>query len=306
MDVQSCRQFQYVFSTIHSPLYSQVVELIIKPIPKHNIHQKRVITQFLNKLIGQANSAVIMPTDVAQLDDYHIYTQLHQLMNTHVYPTIGYPQNENYGRSISRVHDIMLLLRTLHIPIHSNIRFVDIGCSMGEITKELAQALHTPYGIGIDVLHSSQVIHNNTGTPTFKYICVTPTHTRLPLDDASQDIVTAIMSLHHIQQVDAYLSEIHRILKPEGVLIIQEHDPQSPDDAVALDILHGLYSMVWAKTGEQEQPFFCQTYDAVYFSRQQLQEKLVALGFQLHTPKHNYKAIPKYNPFGNYWCVALK
>lgn len=305
--VSLCNQFQYVFSNIHSPLYSQVVALIMKPIPKHNEHLKQIMVQFLNGLIGQANSAIIASNSVAPLHDYNVYIRLHQLMNAAIYPVIGYPQNENHGRSISRVHDIMLLLHALHIPLHSNIRFVDVGCSMGEITKEFALQLNTSYAVGIDVLHPSQVPHatHSNGDKAFQYICVDPDIPQLPFDDASQDIVTAVMSLHHIQHVDACLSEIRRILKPTGVVIIQEHNPQTDDDCIALDILHGLYSMVWAPIGKQEQPFFCYTYDAIYLSKQNLHSKLSGLGFEVNTPKLNYKAIPKHNPSSNYWCVGI-
>lgn len=308
MNVQSCVQFQYVFSNIHSELYSQVVALIMKPIPKHNEQLKQIVTQFLNGLIGQANSHVLNPNIVHPLHDYNVYQRLHQLMNTSIYPVIGYPQNENHGRSMSRVHDMLLLLNTYHIPITQHIKFVDIGCSMGEITKEFARVLDTSYGVGIDVLHHSQVIHKNyyDNQPAFKYICIDSKCTKLPFENASQDIVTAIMSLHHIQYVDAYLMEIHRVLKPGGVFIIQEHNPQTPDDCIALDILHGLYSMVWAPMGYQEQPFFCNVYDANYLSKQTLQCQLSELGFEVHIPKLNYKAIPKYNPSHNYWLIGIK
>ena len=47
---------------------------------------------------------------------------------------------------------------------------------------------------------------------------------KIPADDASQDIVLMFMSLHHvpIDKMDDAFSEIHRVLKPGGLLYVSE------------------------------------------------------------------------------------
>lgn len=313
LDVKSKLQFQYVFSNLDTQLYVLVLELILKPIPKnHRQHMfmKSQITNYLNSIIGQANYCVIHPNKMP-VNDVDVYTHLHHIMNTSIYPIIGYPQNENYGRSMSRVHDIMALLHSKYSVFDNTnklepLHFVDIGCSMGEITKELARVLHTPYGVGIDILHSSQVIyqHNDDGLKAFEYIQIDQDTNALPFKNGSQDIVLAVMSLHHIQHVDKCLAEVARILKRGGLFIIQEHSPNNRDECIALDILHGLYSMVWAPIGNQEQPYFCDVYDANYKSKWEWMELLQNYGFEIHVPKMSFKSIPKHNPFGNFWAIA--
>jgi ubiquinone/menaquinone biosynthesis C-methylase UbiE len=234
-------------------------------------------------------------------------------MNMYIYPIIGAPKNENYGRSMTRVHDIMTILHSKYSPAialdgDTPLHFVDIGCSMGEITKELARELQTPYGVGVDVLHPSQVPHkqHTDGTSAFQYIQIDPNTNALPFATASQDIVLAVMSLHHIQCVDACIREIVRILKPGGVFLIQEHSPNNADGCVALDILHGMYSMVWGTLDNQEQPFFCEVYDASYKTKWEWMKLLQKYGFEIHVPKMNFKSIPKNNPFDNFWAIALR
>ena len=59
-------------------------------------------------------------------------------------------------------------------------------------------------------------------------------------------------------------------MKPGGIFLIREHDIDELNDTdgkIFLDILHGLYSISWAKEGNQENPEFCSNYYANYRSR---------------------------------------
>jgi SAM-dependent methyltransferase len=58
---------------------------------------------------------------------------------------------------------------------------------------------------------------------------------------ADFDIVTAIMSLHHIPDLGPVMAEIIRVLKPGGYLFLKEHDVWSPADCALIDIEHALH-----------------------------------------------------------------
>ncbi len=46
---------------------------------------------------------------------------------------------------------------------------------------------------------------------------------RVPLPDASADLILSIQVLEHVVDLDAYLSECHRLLKPGGLLLLSTH-----------------------------------------------------------------------------------
>lgn len=46
---------------------------------------------------------------------------------------------------------------------------------------------------------------------------------RLPLDDASVDVVLSTQVLEHVRDVDAYLAEARRVLRPGGAAVVSTH-----------------------------------------------------------------------------------
>ena len=59
----------------------------------------------------------------------------------------------------------------------------------------------------------------------FKYVKIPKSYPlKLPFDSESADFVTLNSVLHHIRDVDNFKKELHRILKPNGILIIA-HEP---------------------------------------------------------------------------------
>ncbi len=57
--------------------------------------------------------------------------------------------------------------------------------------------------------------------------CVVTSGNKLPFSDNIFDKVLIIDALHHIQEKEAVLKEVRRILKPGGNLILEEFNPKS-------------------------------------------------------------------------------
>ena len=53
----------------------------------------------------------------------------------------------------------------------------------------------------------------------------------LPFPDESYDLVTCRLAIHHFPQPHRFISEAHRVLKKQGVLLIQDHC--APEDSKA-------------------------------------------------------------------------
>ena len=88
---------------------------------------------------------------------------------------------------------------------------VDIGCSSGDYLELLP-----PNSIGLDVDLSALLQGRAKG---LKVICA-DADKPLPFRDASVDGVLASHILEHLRSPIAFLEEVHRVLKPGGILVI--------------------------------------------------------------------------------------
>ena len=96
-------------------------------------------------------------------------------------------------------------------------RLLDVGCADGTTTKQIARRLKNFKITGID-LYSKSIgfAKKNNEKINFR---VADTH-NLPFKNQSFDVVTAIETLEHMSQPRLALSEIYRVLKKAGFLIV--------------------------------------------------------------------------------------
>ena len=125
----------------------------------------------------------------------------------------------------------------------------------------------------------------------------------LPFDDNSVDLVSCIMSIHHFEHKEKMLNEIERILKPNGLFIIREHEYDYTKELKDLiDLEHALFAtVIHKKMNIQEIDSFWKTYIGEYFSFSSLQNDLKKRNFVAF----NEKIYPK-GPTNYYWCVFKK
>jgi SAM-dependent methyltransferase len=92
-------------------------------------------------------------------------------------------------------------------------RVVDVGCGEGRLARDLK---HLGYEVvGIDA-SPTLLAAAREADPGGTYELADAA--ALPLSDASADLVTAFMSLHDIDDIDAALREVARVLVPGGRL----------------------------------------------------------------------------------------
>ena len=99
-----------------------------------------------------------------------------------------------------------------------------------------------------------------------------------------------LMVLHHIDHIEQMLLEISRILKPNGLFIIREHDCTPNSLSLILDIMHGLYARVWSEPAEMSS--FCDNYHAHYYSQSSLNSLIQSYHFIHHHLSPSYHHIP--------------
>jgi ubiquinone/menaquinone biosynthesis C-methylase UbiE len=180
-----------------------------------------------------------------------------------------YKQDDCFSadRGIFMASKIINIINPLNLKINS---LLDYGCANGTITKELAKQLNVQIIYGADI--------KKVDKPDFNFILLQDNNLMPQVKNKSIDFINASMVLHHVKDINQTLKEFRRIISDKGILVIREHDCRNKSFSTFLDILHGLYSLVWSEP--MEDPNFVQDYKAYYKSFEEWDKLLRSFGFQ--------------------------
>lgn len=94
-------------------------------------------------------------------------------------------------------------------------RLLDIGCGTGfiiNLAKDLFAEIH-----GVDI---TQAMLSKIDTSVGNITLHNTIAEKLPFEDGYFDVVTAYSFIHHLEDYRPVLSEVKRVLKPEGIFYI--------------------------------------------------------------------------------------
>jgi ubiquinone/menaquinone biosynthesis C-methylase UbiE len=300
------KQFKTVFAKDSSPrLYYTFLNLFNKPF------------HYQNKDEVEAGKKIfkLLQEDIKNgLDDEEIYNNLHVNMNRFFYDIFGAPNILTEGRANSRVDDIKKIFNSIdELPMIEN--YIDFGCGEAHITEAVAREISAKHVVGMDIKPPKIPV-------TFNFVQLNPDNTTLPAENNSNQLITCFMVLHHLKNQEEYIKEFSRVLRTGGILFIREHDIQGDTDhdgKLFIDMIHGFYEVVWAKTGEQENPDYVKNYFANYKNRANWTSIIESNGFKrISNPKidefYNSADIRREyadgkrikNPFYHYYAVYIK
>ena len=135
------------------------------------------------------------------------------------------------------VEEVDFVLEELRLPAGSCI--LDVGCGTGLSTRPLASLAEL--AVGVDPSPGMLREARRGGGPSY----VRGVAEALPFSSAAFDLVT-IGCAYHWCQPEAFLSAAHRVLRPDGHLVIYDNFffGQSPRSAALLDWLSSEH---WAR-----------------------------------------------------------
>ena len=109
-------------------------------------------------------------------------------------------------------------------------RVLDAACGEGYGTALLGTTAAEAVGVDID---AESIRHARTAYPGGRVRFVEGSCTRLPLPDASFDLVVSFETIEHLEAADQgpMLAEFARVLKPQGLLIISSPNKRIYSDA---------------------------------------------------------------------------
>lgn len=164
---------------------------------------------------------------------------------------------------------------------------LDIGAGTGEITRQIKD--HYKLSKDNVYLIDNKLPVINDMTP-LSYI-----DNKIPLADGSIDLIIMFVVLHHIppEERDNIISEVKRILSPDGIFIIREHDSDgSLNFYIFLDLLHIFWYLAFEETP-----------DPMYLlSREEVNQEMNKHGLQAI----GYKSYDVYNPQRLYYEIYSK
>lgn len=100
----------------------------------------------------------------------------------------------------------------------SGKRLLDVGCGCGTFTAELGTGFDEVYGIDVQETNLEQFRHAIDGNPKFRITNMSAS--AMTFSDAWFDTVVTIETLEHVPDLTGAASEICRVLKPGGELLI--------------------------------------------------------------------------------------
>ena len=93
---------------------------------------------------------------------------------------------------------------------------LDCGCSDGEFTARVAEAVKAARSVGIDVVPGQIAAARTRGIEGI----VGSLDGGLPLANESVDVVVASHVIEHVANTDTLVKELYRVLKPDGYIIM--------------------------------------------------------------------------------------
>lgn len=129
--------------------------------------------------------------------------------------------------------------------------YLDIGASDGKITNEVGKIINLNkkdiHGVDIKQwVGSDHIIDKSINKRiNFKYINLSGDGKNIiPYKDNSFNFITILQALHHFENLYDMMSEINRVCKKGGIILIREHNAEKISTHKLIDIEHLLYGII--------------------------------------------------------------
>ncbi|AYV85691.1 MAG: uncharacterized protein Satyrvirus31_5 [Satyrvirus sp.] len=243
---------------------------MISKLFRSNPTYRKYLVQLLGKFTNKLDKNIVT-------NMYHMIKQNEpdeKIVNFIQKNRIGMEELKSEPRA-SRISNV--LFQFLKKDLKPNIgAYLDIGCNNGLITVELGKKLNLKssqiYGIDVEDFSGQKII------PVGGFVFSSYDGYNIPYTDDYFDLVTCLMTLHHIKHIDIILSEIKRVTKKHGLVLVKEHNAYSEEIDWLIFLKHLFYDVMDYNITYEE---FIKTYFQKCYSKNQLVELFKKYGFEL-------------------------
>jgi len=142
-------------------------------------------------------------------------------------------------------------------PLVSGKRVLDIASGEGYGSAHLASYAAQVTGVEISAAATEHARASYVGTTNVSF--VEGSCTAIPLGDATVDVVVSFETLEHIEEHDAFLREMKRVLVPGGLLIISTPNKAEYTDARGYKNEYHVKELYLAEFEQLLAPYFAHT-----------------------------------------------
>lgn len=179
-------------------------------------------------------------------------------INQQIYKSLLTSDNINNARKIfhKKIHDTLNPYRGLNRlkeikQLFGEIKFtannyLDIGCGSGEITKVIGTSSLSRKYYGVDLIKTFDPNEKNYINTKVYY-----EGNHIPFPDNYFDFITLLHVIHHVPNIDGFIKEMTRVLKPGGYLVLREHNIENEKDKLLIDAEHYIFATIMTKKPEK-------------------------------------------------------
>lgn len=234
---------------------------------KNKDNLEEIVGKFLYGKKRTYNQNKLIKRIIQSFSDYDDLTFYFEIKN--------YYKPDPFDRSKARIRE----LNEINVwEFLSNVQtYFDFGGGNGQNAFAIANELKLKKGqvfvSDIQSWFGSEHVSKYNHLCTYRYL---KTY-KLPFQDNTFDFITVFQVLHHIRKYKLSISELYRVCKQGGIILIREHDCDSEQTSICIDVEHSLHEI---SKKENVDPSYLQTYYAHYFSRNELYTLLLEAGFK--------------------------
>jgi ubiquinone/menaquinone biosynthesis C-methylase UbiE len=177
----------------------------------------------------------------------------------------------NYSGVINRENFLSLLKK------NGSAKLLDLGCDDGEFTIETSKIIGTKIVYGLDVVEEKLCKAQQRGIK----IIQSDLNKELPIKDNFFDVIISNQVIEHLIDVDLFVEEIYRILKPGGYAVISTENLASWHNIFALLLGQQAFSQTISKkshVGCRLSPHYCERTGEWAKNKGPLHNKIFAYG----------------------------
>jgi methionine biosynthesis protein MetW len=116
------------------------------------------------------------------------------------------------------------------LPARAGGTLLDIGTYDGEFTQRVAERVGATAAVGLELIPQHVEQTRARGITVVEG----DVEDGLPFDDETFDVVSANQVIEHVRSTDRFLSELRRVLKPDGVACVSTNNLSSWHNVVSL------------------------------------------------------------------------
>lgn len=147
----------------------------------------------------------------------------------------SFREGKLYDRQTQDIEHLNQIIGALHI--QPNNRILDLGTGTGYVSLEIAKRYRSTQVIGLDIVERTlevnrkKAVEQNLNNISF----VSYNGMDFPFEDSFFDIIVTRYALHHFPNIEHTFSELARILKKGGRLMIADPTPNENDTSRFVD-----------------------------------------------------------------------